>query len=372
MTINKLTLCPLLLVALLFAGYPSLSMAEKLTCDVTDAPNVDLTTITASLETRINTLTQLASDLQRVRADLQTAATKEKIGVILLNFSATVKAASAIILSAGIATSATVAASPGVFAATVLSSTANFINDAINSQGSNQNEILLNALKSYGAGNIDLIGGKLTELAKNPIFGSSWSALSYSYTAVTNIIDLSKTWDSNTNLRGQIVGIDKQLKTLGSKIAILKNQLSKMNSLIAADETKVDNGFISIIEKYKNKNSCSQCDKPPVKVGNLEVQSCDYNQCTAKFWDGGDRSWCTWVEAMAGAVSYGSGWHLPTKGELFTLWINRHVVGGFAETIYWSGTELDSSLAWGEYFGNGGQVGTSKTDSYRVRAVRAY
>ena len=367
MTINKLTLCPLLLVALLFAGYPSLSMAEKLTCDVTDAPNVDLTTITASLETRINTLTQLETDLIKSRAELDSAATKEQFGAGLLALAASLKTASAITLSVAGA----VATGPEALATTVLATTARFITDAINSQNKNQDKVLIDAFLSYGINNLRLIGRQFGDLAKYPRFGKAWRAFAVYYTTVTNMNALLKT-DINTNLSSQISGIDKLINKISADITVLKNNLSKMKSLIAADETKVDNGFISIIEKYKNKNSCSQCDKPPVKVGNLEVQSCDYNQCPAKYWDGGNHFYCTWVEAIAAAQSYGSGWHLPTKEELNTLWLNKYVVGGFAVDTYWSATEGDSSYAWFQGFSRGFQYNYNKTDSYRVRAVRAY
>ena len=56
------------------------------------------------------------------------------------------------------------------------------------------------------------------------------------------------------------------------------------------------------------------------------------------------------------------------------MYVNLHLHGrgGFPDGIYWSATELYSSLAWGQLFIFGGQAGIGKGNTVFVRAVRAF
>jgi len=65
-------------------------------------------------------------------------------------------------------------------------------------------------------------------------------------------------------------------------------------------------------------------------------------------------------------------WHLPTKSELALLWEQKNVVGGFANSNYWSSTEFNSYYAWFQTFYRGDQYYYNKNDTSRVRAVRAF
>ena len=65
-------------------------------------------------------------------------------------------------------------------------------------------------------------------------------------------------------------------------------------------------------------------------------------------------------------------WFLPSKDELNLLYLQKLVVGGFANANYWSSTEDNNNLAWLQDFGYGTQYSTSKHDAFRVRAVRAF
>jgi hypothetical protein len=77
----------------------------------------------------------------------------------------------------------------------------------------------------------------------------------------------------------------------------------------------------------------------------------------------------------ADGVTYGD-WYLPSKAELNLLYQQKDVVGGFANTPYWSSTEEDSDTAWAQIFApetNGGQGNDNKyATDVRVRAVRAF
>jgi hypothetical protein len=67
-----------------------------------------------------------------------------------------------------------------------------------------------------------------------------------------------------------------------------------------------------------------------------------------------------------------SDWYLPSLGELNILYINRVVVGGFANAWYWSSSEQRSDAAWMQIFTNFLQTNGGKSTTFRVRAVRAF
>ena len=67
-----------------------------------------------------------------------------------------------------------------------------------------------------------------------------------------------------------------------------------------------------------------------------------------------------------------SDWFLPSKDELNKLYINKAVVGGFADVNYWSSSESSAYYAWTQGFGNGYQSYLYKNYVVRVRAVRAF
>jgi hypothetical protein len=68
-----------------------------------------------------------------------------------------------------------------------------------------------------------------------------------------------------------------------------------------------------------------------------------------------------------------SDWYLPSKDELNKLYINRVMVGGFANYGYWSSSEGSNFVAWYQDFSNGNQdFIQGKNFFFRVRAVRAF
>ena len=68
-----------------------------------------------------------------------------------------------------------------------------------------------------------------------------------------------------------------------------------------------------------------------------------------------------------------SDWYLPSKNELLQLWVNRVVVGGFANGTYWSSTEYDLNNAWYmDFYTVGVQYANIKSLTYHVRAVRYF
>ncbi len=83
-----------------------------------------------------------------------------------------------------------------------------------------------------------------------------------------------------------------------------------------------------------------------------------------------------WYEAGTAADAHGPGWRLPTKSELDLMYNNLYLqgLGGFPGLSYWSSTEFSSDLAWGQFFGDGSQLGNFDKDinTLSVRAVRAF
>ena len=70
-------------------------------------------------------------------------------------------------------------------------------------------------------------------------------------------------------------------------------------------------------------------------------------------------------------------WHLPSMKELYELFKNRDVVGGFGSDAYWSSTEMTRGTAWNQYFSPGSTVNFdrangNKSSSFLVRPVRAF
>lgn len=85
--------------------------------------------------------------------------------------------------------------------------------------------------------------------------------------------------------------------------------------------------------------------------------------------------------AAAIAKSYNGGgytdWYLPSKDELYKLYLNRNLIGGFTDDWYWSSSEMNEYYAEAFNFpearfdGIGGYKGPGGTP-YKVRAIRTF
>jgi len=96
----------------------------------------------------------------------------------------------------------------------------------------------------------------------------------------------------------------------------------------------------------------------PKIIGNLKVAEKDFPHIM------------DWNAAMSACASLDSGWRLPSKEELNTLYLNADSIGGFKLGDYWSSTKSDPLSAFHQYFFNGYQSGVPMYNLYNVRAVR--
>ncbi|TLU56255.1 MAG: DUF1566 domain-containing protein [Chlorobium sp.] len=86
----------------------------------------------------------------------------------------------------------------------------------------------------------------------------------------------------------------------------------------------------------------------------------------------------TWEDAQVACKKFEScdyrDWFLPNKDQLNKLYLHRSALEQFplSYSYYWSSSEDGAGHAWVEGFGLGFQVLNFKTNSNRVRAVRAF
>jgi hypothetical protein len=80
---------------------------------------------------------------------------------------------------------------------------------------------------------------------------------------------------------------------------------------------------------------------------------------------------CADYSVTVGGVTYGD-WYLPSKYELYLLYLQQTVVGGFIMNYYWSSSESENCCAWIQHFNEGDQFNNNKDEPLPVRAVRAF
>lgn len=80
---------------------------------------------------------------------------------------------------------------------------------------------------------------------------------------------------------------------------------------------------------------------------------------------------CNEYSPTVGGVTYGD-WYLPSRHELNLLYLQKAVVGGFANSPYWSSSEFSDTDSWLQNFGNGSSTVANRTSNFLVRSVRAF
>jgi len=83
-------------------------------------------------------------------------------------------------------------------------------------------------------------------------------------------------------------------------------------------------------------------------------------------------------EALAYESEGYSDWYLPSKEELVEMYNTignggpQGNIGGFSSFWYWSSSEFSNSNAWGVNFPVGNTFNRNKSNTYRVRVIRAF
>ncbi|MCX6204375.1 MAG: DUF1566 domain-containing protein [Bacteroidetes bacterium] len=111
------------------------------------------------------------------------------------------------------------------------------------------------------------------------------------------------------------------------------------------------------------------------KHGGFVVYEKDGHGLVAAITDLGEMDWNSAKTACDELILNGySDWHLPSKEELNSVYVNlkKVGVGGFASNYYWSSTEDDFYSAWYQGFYGGIQGGDDKNFTFCVRAIRAF
>jgi hypothetical protein len=67
-----------------------------------------------------------------------------------------------------------------------------------------------------------------------------------------------------------------------------------------------------------------------------------------------------------------SDWYLPSKDELYQLYLNREAIGGFTVNQYWSSSEIDGITAWGQFFGFDFSNQEARNTTLFIRPVRSF
>ena len=101
--------------------------------------------------------------------------------------------------------------------------------------------------------------------------------------------------------------------------------------------------------------------------GKICEQCADNMQDLEVFRDAGKM---TWSEAKQYCSGLGNGWYLPSKQELYQLYVNKVGIGGFSDDFYWSSTVRYEGSAWGLFFSNGNRWSYSYSSTGGVRCVR--
>lgn len=96
----------------------------------------------------------------------------------------------------------------------------------------------------------------------------------------------------------------------------------------------------------------------PVKIGGLEVAQKDFPEEI------------NWDDAGMACKVLGDGWRLPTKDELNLMYLYKDRIGGFANNNYWSSKDYQTTFAWFQFFYDGFQDVSVKSNLNFVRAVR--
>jgi len=112
----------------------------------------------------------------------------------------------------------------------------------------------------------------------------------------------------------------------------------------------------------------------------IEVNSDGTHGLVVAMQDQGTSNWYEADDLLSNASNHDTNgakfkdWRLPTKRELNLMYgiFSNGNGANLNESEYWSSTENDNDGARRQYFANGSQASKNKTNTFSVRAVRAF
>ena len=189
-------------------------------------------------------------------------------------------------------------------------------------------------------------------------------------------------WDKSTGIsitESQISDLTHTVYTAGSGIDITGNVISTTQLSIGDSyqggiifwlDTTGQHGLIAAttdhiteIQWYNGTNTTTNAVRDGVYAGKYNTERIIATQ--------GVGAYPAQLCANYQGGNYGD-WYLPSKYELNLLYAQKTVVGGFANSYYWSSTEVDDDSAWVQSFVGGSQFIGNKSNTDYVRAVRAF
>ena len=136
-----------------------------------------------------------------------------------------------------------------------------------------------------------------------------------------------------------------------------------------------DNRTLAQIEKMTGYTVKPRGVSSQFKHGGFVVYEKDGHGLVAAITDLGEMDWNAAKTACDELILNGySDWHLPSKEELNSVYVNLKKVGCgvFANSYYWSSAGNFTGTAWEQAFDNGRQGASIKDATNYVRAVRAF
>jgi hypothetical protein len=189
---------------------------------------------------------------------------------------------------------------------------------------------------------------RMTTTQRDAIISPAAGLTIYNTTKLCNETYNGSSWVGNTHYIGESYG--------GGIVFYVYD--NGQHGLIAAT---ADQG--TYMQWYNGSYTTTNAVRDQVNAGLFNTERIIINQ--------GAGSYAAQICANYQGGGYGD-WYLPSKFELYLLYLQKSVVGGFANDVYWSSTEYDDYDAWFQSFVNGGQSYYSKDSPFHVRAIRAF
>lgn len=174
----------------------------------------------------------------------------------------------------------------------------------------------------------------------------------------------------NTNIT---FGFRAQAPPVGTRLA---NNAGIVAYIFQPEDYVVNpNGKIGLIAAVSDQSSGIVWSNSLTSVGNTSLDlGTGYSNTASIF------PYSTVMNAVFATTNYNSGfnnglpeeWFLPSNDELYKIYLNRALIGGFNQRYYWTSSETDASTAVARDFVDGVLTFKIKTSTLAVRAIRYF